>query len=364
MCYNILRRLGVLAKAKKDVCSLKLKNSKIMEAVAVLLWLIFLLGLVYFAPILDQKWLGWFFVKGPGPGMFSVLITSQGGGLKKYIPNGLNSSYNPTNGKREASETQSPVFNNWYCQHYFKAWGLVYKPLSQKLWECPYEGYGNSTEMPLNETHVQLTPECEIAGLPHDMTTRLTFEQEDLSKFFYLGEVSSTIPIIIGDYDGALRSFTHVKGKEKGADARTIYGIKTEGNEIDRDFSDIVNGPTETNAIRYGRKLTNISISSVKPAASVGALLQEETEAEVRARAKTKEAEGEASKILKEGRARADVILMEAKAEAEREEMLEKAGVTASKRQSIAIERTGLSSLALVPVSPTHETGGGGSAKK
>lgn len=333
-----------------------------MEILTAILWICAFAAIAYFAPILDANIKNWFFEKAPGPGKFSVLVTSQGERVRKYVPNGVNSSYNALTGKREKGlEKQSPIFNNSYCEHYFNVWGLVYKPLSQKLWECPWlEG---ATEIPLNESVLKDTPECEIAGLPHDMKTRLTFEQEDLSQFFYLGDESST-DVILSDYDGALRSFTHVKGKPakegESIDARTIYGTKTEekeGSPMDPIFRELVYEPTAKNAERYGRVLVNIAITSVKPAASVGALLQEETEAEVRARAREKAAKGQAAEIREIGKAEADAIDFKGEAAARAEERLRKAGVTDSARQSIAIENTSLSSLALVPVSPTHETG-------
>ncbi len=346
----------------KDACSLKPTTQHTMEILTAILWICAFAAMIYFAPILDANFKNWFFEKGPGPGKFSVLVTSQGERVKKYVANGVNSSYNALTGKRETGlEKQSPIFNNSYCQHYFNVWGLVYKPLSQKLWECPWlEG---ATEIPLNESVLQDTPECEIAGLPHDMKTRLTFEQNDLSQFFYLGEQSST-DVILSDYDGALRSFTHVTGKpaKEGAsiDARTIYGTKTEEKEdspMDPIFKELVNEPTAQNAKRYGRILVNIAITSVKPAASVGALLQEETEAEVRARAREKAARGEAAEIRERAKAETDAIDWKGEAAAKAEKRLREAGVTDSARQSIAIEKTSLGSLALVPVSPTHETG-------
>jgi regulator of protease activity HflC (stomatin/prohibitin superfamily) len=48
MCYNIYRRLGVLAKAKKDVCSLKPTKTKIMETIGyIILCAIFLMAYFY-----------------------------------------------------------------------------------------------------------------------------------------------------------------------------------------------------------------------------------------------------------------------------------------------------------------------------
>ncbi|MDQ5969108.1 MAG: hypothetical protein QG579_265 [Patescibacteria group bacterium] len=338
-----------------------------MVVLTAILWICVFVALVYFAPILDANVKNWFFEKGPGPDKFSVLVTSQGERVKKYVANGVNSSYNTLSGLREKGadeewlKKQSPIFKNVYCQHYFNAWGLVYKPLSQKLWECPW--LDGATEIPLAESKLQETPECEIAGLPHDMKTRLTFEQKDLSMFFYLGEQSST-DVILSDYDGALRSFTHAKGKSskpgETVDTRTIYGTKTEekeGSPMDPIFKEFVYSQTNDNAEKYGRALVNIAITSVKPAASVGALLQEETEAEVKARAREKAAKGQAAEILALGEAEAAVIERKGEAAAKAEKRLRDAGVTDSARQSIAIEKTSLGSLALVPVSPTHETG-------
>ena len=332
-------------------------------------WGILTITFLYFLPLFDANTLRLFFVKGPSPGFFSVLATNQGELIRKYIANVSGLSFNAQTGKREDGlKTQSNIFSNGFLQSYYNTWGLVFKPWSQKLLECKW--LGNSTEIPFAEFQDRKTIGCEIGGLPHNMDTKITFEQEDLSEFFYLGDKSS-VDIILSDYDAALKTFTHEVGKTeegKTVDFRRIYGTKTEGSTMDAKFRELVYDPTARNAATRGKRLVNIAIILVDPAdTGVKELLGKQAtalvEAEVRktqatslAEAQRIGADAKVYEITQIAKAEAEKERVRGKALASAEKALIKAGVRASERQSIAIERTGLDSLALVPVAVTHET--------